>query len=363
MVKTEENPTLAIRLILQKMLSENMVDGVMVAARSPYSQLPMPTLFTNPEMLDAIEPLAPVAPFNAARQAVMLLRHEAGKRLALILRPCEIRALIELVKLKQCILENIVLIGIECLGRMENERYLQSVAQRSDFVTEFYRNPDLQGQVTPACKACTHFQPEGADLTLCVIGLEATVVIGLAAGTTTGSRVIEALGFSISEESKERNSRVERIREQRRQERNSLHQQTAEKIKNIENFQTYFANCLNCYSCRVACPVCYCKECVFVTDVFAHQPEVLLRRAVKKGRVKLPTDTSMFHMTRLAHVSHACVGCGHCSSVCPSNIPVADVFIKVAAETQQLYRYEPGRDVNEPIPLLVFEDNLKEEDH
>jgi formate dehydrogenase subunit beta len=64
----------------------------------------------------------------------------------------------------------------------------------------------------------------------------------------------------------------------------------------------------------------------------------------------------MFHLTRMAHMSHACVGCGHCSSVCPSHIPVADVFIQVAAATQALYQYEPGRDVNEPIPLLVFDE-------
>ena len=49
-----------------------------------------------------------------------------------------------------------------------------------------------------------------------------------------------------------------------------------------------------------------------------------------------------------------------CSSVCPSNIPVADIFRTLAAETQTLYNYEPGRDVSEPIPLQVFEEQLDE---
>jgi formate dehydrogenase subunit beta len=68
----------------------------------------------------------------------------------------------------------------------------------------------------------------------------------------------------------------------------------------------------------------------------------------------------MFHLTRLAHMSHACVGCGHCSSVCPSNIPVADIFRTVAAQTQALFDYQPGRDISEPIPYLVFEEELSE---
>ncbi|MCP4754396.1 MAG: formate dehydrogenase, partial [Proteobacteria bacterium] len=102
--------------------------------------------------------------------------------------------------------------------------------------------------------------------------------------------------------------------------------------------------------------VCYCRECVFLTDVFSHDPEVFIRRAQKKGRVKMPTETTMFHMTRLAHMSHACVGCGQCSSACPSSIPVADIFETVATQTQDMFAYVPGRRIDEPIPYLVFEE-------
>jgi formate dehydrogenase subunit beta len=67
----------------------------------------------------------------------------------------------------------------------------------------------------------------------------------------------------------------------------------------------------------------------------------------------------MFHMTRLAHIGHACVACGHCTSVCPSSIPVADFFITVGSKVQEVFDYEPGRDVNDPIPYLVFEEENK----
>jgi formate dehydrogenase subunit beta len=181
--------------------------------------------------------------------------------------------------------------------------------------------------------------------------------VGLSAETDEGEQVLENLGIESDIEPPGRTEQITRLLSRRRQEREAFLKQTAEKINTIEKFQKYFANCLNCYNCRMACPVCYCKECVFMTDVFDHEPETLLRRAGKKGMLKLPAETSMFHLTRMAHMSHSCVGCGQCSSVCPSDIPVADVFSKVAAEIQALYDYEPGRDTEEPLPLLVFEED------
>jgi formate dehydrogenase subunit beta len=62
----------------------------------------------------------------------------------------------------------------------------------------------------------------------------------------------------------------------------------------------------------------------------------------------------MFHMTRMIHIGHACVGCGQCSSACPQSIPVADIFRAVADNIQKTYDYHPGRSLSEKIPVLSF---------
>jgi len=316
----------------------------------------MPMLFADPDTMEGIDPLAPVAPFNAARQASALLRHDAGKRVALVLRPCEMRALVELAKLKQCTLQNAVLIGIECLGRMENKQFLDLFHHDSDGSASFYRDTSLQGQTTSACQACLQFQPRGVDLSIDIIGFTLEETIGLTAHTEQGGQMLDRLNLAAATESQERSVQVEEIHARRLQAREALFRHTADQTGNIEKLQRFFAHCLNCYNCRVACPVCYCKECVFLTDVFAHEPAILLRRAERRGRLKMPTDTTMFHMTRLAHIAHACVGCGQCSSACPSQIPVADLFGKVSAAVQALYAYDPGGDISQPIPLLVFQE-------
>jgi formate dehydrogenase subunit beta len=357
MVK-EKSLTEAVKTALTRLLSQDLVDAVLVAAKSPYSALPMPTLVAEASAMDGIDPLAPAAPFNAARQAATVSRQATGKRLALVLRPCEIRALIELVKLNQCTLENVVIIGIECLGRMENEVFLNHAAVHADMAAEFQKNTSLQDDITRTCKMCEQFTPTHADIVMSTLGAPENAVL-FASGTETGEALLKELGLPTAENPAGSETVTRQLLEKRAACKKEVFAETSEKINSIEKFEQMIATCLNCYNCRQACPVCYCRECVFLTDVFAARPEALLRRAQKRGAVKLPTDTTMFHLTRLSHIAHSCVGCGQCSSVCPSNIPVADIFTTVAAQVQARYDYVPGRDVGEPIPYLMFEEKQK----
>lgn len=128
-------------------------------------------------------------------------------------------------------------------------------------------------------------------------------------------------------------------------------------VSDIVRTASYFSSCVNCYNCRVACPVCYCKECVFVTDVFTHEPFQYLSWAERSGALKLPTDTLFYHLTRLAHMSTACVGCGQCSNACPNGIPVMEVFRTIAHDTQKAFDYLAGRDPREAPPLSVFRES------
>jgi formate dehydrogenase subunit beta len=136
--------------------------------------------------------------------------------------------------------------------------------------------------------------------------------------------------------------------------RDQMFEATRQATDSIEKLAAYFAGCVNCYNCRVACPVCYCKECVFLTDVFNHEPAQYLRWARRKGAIKLPTDTVFYHLTRLTHMSTACVGCGQCTNACPNDIPVMEVFRMVARDTQQAFEYTAGRNPAEAPPLSEF---------
>jgi len=73
----------------------------------------------------------------------------------------------------------------------------------------------------------------------------------------------------------------------------------------------------------------------------------------------LPSDTLLFHITRLNHMSTSCVGCGMCTEACPSEISVGRVFRAVGEKTQAIFEYQPGRSVEDPLPVTTFrEDEL-----
>ncbi len=71
----------------------------------------------------------------------------------------------------------------------------------------------------------------------------------------------------------------------------------------------------------------------------------------------MPTDTLFFHLTRMAHMSALCVGCGQCSSVCPNDVAVSELFAMVGDATQAVFNYIPGRDSEEPQPLAAFHED------
>jgi formate dehydrogenase subunit beta len=129
----------------------------------------------------------------------------------------------------------------------------------------------------------------------------------------------------------------------------------AARTGDLDTLSEILAPCVNCYNCRVACPVCYCRECVFGTDTFRHDGGQYLGWSAKRGQLKLPADTLFYHLTRMVHMSTLCVGCGQCSSACPNDVPVWEVLSTVAERTQARFGYLPGRSLEEPQPLAVFQ--------
>jgi formate dehydrogenase subunit beta len=348
-----------LRGFLQRLLSTEAVRAVLVPQHLPMKSMVMPTLVTEPDRLEGADPLAPCFPTNAARIASRLARKPMGAKWAAILRPCEIRALVELVKLKQARMEEVILISVDCLGAYQNKDYLrvaaaEPAATTRDFVRKVLAGETLDPDLAPACRACEFPVPPHSDIHIGILGSEGNGPLTLEARSEAGRKLIEASGLEPSESPAARPTALDALVARRVSRRDEMFARTAAAIGSTEQAAGYFANCINCYNCRVACPVCYCKECVFVTDVFNHEPSQYLQWAGRQGVLKMPTDTLFYHLTRLAHMSTACVGCGQCSNACPNDIPVMEVFRTVARYTQQAFGYEAGRNLEEAPPLSVF---------
>ena len=355
----------ALRGFLKAVLKQEDINAILAPWRLPMKNMVMPTLVTDPAQLEGVDPLTPAFALNGAKVVSRLTRKASGGKVAAVLRPCEIRAFTELVKLKQGRTEDLVLIGIDCLGALQNRDFFRWADEDMNAATHKFYTSALAGNIAtedgidlaPACKVCELPVPLGADIAIGLFGVDTDSRIIIQAQTDIGENLLANLPAKKAEEPPSRKKAVDQLIAQRTAARDAMFAETHAATDDLDKLTQYLANCVNCYNCRVACPVCYCRECVFVTDVFDHEPSQYLRWADKKGAVKMPTDTVFYHVTRLAHMSTACVGCGQCSNACPNDIPVMELFRTIAHKTQEAFDYQPGRSLDEKIPLSEFKED------
>jgi formate dehydrogenase subunit beta len=340
------------------MLENGAIEAVLVPMAQAKKGVRL-TLITSTAHTARMDPFAPIAAVSGAKIASSLTSRPSGRKLAMVLRPCEIRAVIELVKLKQANFDNVLLIGMDCLGRYENIDFAKF--QEQGGTSESFLENALAGKtsmpdfdIAGACKICEFPMVDNVDMQVCVIGA-GNGNIFIEAKTERGAEALEKSGLKSNETPAGRDEAVKKLIAVRTEARDRKFVEFRAETKTFEALADKLAACVNCYNCRIACPVCYCKECVFITDTFRHTGEQFMMWADKSGMLKMPNDTLFYHLTRMTHMSLFCVGCGQCTSACPNSIDLMPLFRTCADKTQVRFNYQAGRSVDEEQPMAGFE--------
>jgi formate dehydrogenase subunit beta len=367
-IAVENNDILAaVRGFLKRLLEEQVVEALLVPMETPAGTV-TPALVADPDLLDAANPLAPVMGLNAARVVGHVSIREPRGRIGAVLRPCELRALVELVKLQQASLDDLVTIGVDCLGTYDVPVYTAMRADGGVDVAALLATA-RSGELAPqkgalqkgytfrdACQMCEKPHVEGADVVLELFGADLTAGIPV----SLPDEVAEKLGLEPAEEDGQRASLhsqvVDKVVAARTQVRDARLAEIRQRLEQ-EGIEGVFAACVRCHNCMTVCPICYCKTCLFKSPVFDHEPMLYVNWAQRKGAYRLPADTTLFHLTRLNHMALSCVGCGMCTSDCPAELPVGQVFRAIGQQVQEVFDYVPGRSVEEPLPLVTFRED------
>jgi formate dehydrogenase (coenzyme F420) beta subunit len=353
--KDEMNQKLAA--FFKGMLENEAVEAVLVPMAQNKQGVRL-TLITAADHTGPVDPFAPIAAVSGAKIASSLTARPSGRRVAMVLRPCEIRAVVELAKLKQVNLDDVLLIGMDCHGRYENTDFAKFQAQGGTSES-FLANAQAGKTATEdfdiigACQICEFPTADNVDMRLCAIGAENDSVF-IEAVTPKGEQALEKAGLKPGAAPAGRDGAVKTLVAARTEARDKKFAEFRADTSSYEALADKLAACVNCYNCRVACPVCYCKECVFITDTFRHTGEQFMMWADQNGMLKMPNDTLFFHLTRLTHMSLFCVGCGQCTSACPNDIDLMPLFRTCAEKTQARFNYQAGRSVDEEQPMAGF---------
>ncbi|MGF3554957.1 MAG: Coenzyme F420 hydrogenase/dehydrogenase, beta subunit C-terminal domain [Thermoplasmatota archaeon] len=357
--------TKSINEMFKEILKSGKVKALLIPQEVPSKKMVFHVLVSNPEKLNA-DIITPVlASSTATIVSHMTKIKQANKPIAVVMRPCQIRALLELVKLNQANLENIVIIGVDCLGTIPIKLF--SDFQKNKTPTHFLidsfkkKNNEMDNYMRTSCLVCKEPVPNNADVTIGLFGVDIEKEILVESHTDTGKKLLEDLKLeTISKEGHVREKAVKEIIEEKNKKHTDFIKQKSA-IKGIEALTKFFDKCINCHNCMKVCPICYCKECLFESTVFDAEAYKFLRKAENKGLFKMPTDTVLFHLGRMNHMILSCVECGLCSQACPVDIPLMEIFIPVADNAQKEFNYHPGKDPKEKIPMIVYrEDEYKE---
>ena len=348
-----------INTFLQDLLSKKVVEAILVPLAHPAGNNVVQSLVTDPEYLEQADVLAPVLPVNSARIVSAMTRlAPVSKKTAVVMKPCELRALIELVKLKQASLDNLVLIVVDCPGAYLVEDYAQFAAESSsdDFVKAAWQGKE-DPKLRAGCQICEYPVPLTADLTIGLVGIDLDKGLLLQANTEEGEQILGKLGISgetDSELAKKREAAVSQLLAEIKKKRQQFFDQTKEEIGGLDKLSAVFAPCIKCHNCKTVCPVCYCRECFFDSPTFELEADRYLGLAEKRGAIRMPTDTLLFHLTRMTHMAASCVGCGCCEDACPSDVPLLKIFQLVGDRVQKLFDYIPGRSLEDELPPAAF---------
>jgi len=339
---------------LKEALSKKVFDALLIPVEVPAGDSFAYLLLQNPALLENASPLPPVMPVQGAKAISRLtMRGNGSKRVAAIVRPCEARAAIELTKLEQAHLDNLWLITVDCPGVLPLSDYLEDPVAGAARFAEASQRWD-RAPMRPVCQICHHFSMPASDLHIGTLGsAEGTVFV--IPGSPKGERVMENLGMPLDAALDDWAARVKEMEEVQRERRRQAHTDLKAGIAGPDGLLDVFSSCINCHNCQRVCPVCYCRQCYFESAALKLPPENYLARAGRKGALRFPPDTLLFHIGRASHMVLSCVSCGTCEDACPMSIPVAQVFSLLADRAQETFGYVAGRSLEDPLPLVAYE--------
>jgi len=345
----------AIIDFLEKAMDKEVFNAVIIPMRVPAGDSFTYVLVKDKPLLKDAFPISPVMFVQGAKAVSSITRLGKGNmKIAAIMRPCEIRATIELAKLSQVNLENITLISMDCPGVLPTSDFLSDPEKSMKLFDDAVKNWDDK-IMRPVCQICDKSSMIAGDLHIGTLGAKKDTFF-IISNTNKGDNAIDKLGIALKADLESWHAKVKNISEGRQKKRKKANKDLKSEIGGLDNFLDVYSQCINCHNCMRVCPVCFCRLCYFDSDKVKQSSEEYLKRAESKGSIRFLPDTSLFQMGRMIHMSHSCVSCGACEDACPMSIPVAQVFSMVADETQGLFDYVSGRNLDEPIPLVAYKE-------
>lgn len=339
MIETHGDPIGAVREFIKTVWQNAELDGVVVPQINAHDSGISVRILGDPEDLNEINPFKPLMKMNAAKIFPRLLETNPELHLGALLRPCEMRALIEMVKYESFALDRLLTICIDCLGTYPAEDYQWRAERKGSShklaqeALQFARLGSISAyRFRSACQMCTSPEAQGAHLNLSVLGLPVRrhILVKARDPITADWLHLDAITHCEADQALiHRHERtLTRMVERNNRTRDRIIQGLSELLpKNVEALVEQFETCGECQECMDSCPIC----------------AVVYPRQGADGRY-LHEDIQRWIVS--------CAGCGMCEQSCPNHLPLSAIFHHIKQQLIDSFGYTPGYSREEPVPLV-----------
>ena len=251
---------------------------------------------------------------NLSKYLIEMSKKE-GKT-AVFLKPCDTYSFNQLVKEHRIKRENVHVIAVECLAKLDIEKIKAkgvSMVTGVEVMGKDVKVSSLYGEAT-------FFKPE-VVLTKCA--------------TCNKTHQVKDEEIILHERPQRDVDRFAEV--------TKLEAMTAD--ERFAFWREQLSKCIRCNACRNVCPACSCVKCVF------DNPNSGIAAKANDDTF----EEQMFHIIRAFHVAGRCTDCGECSRVCPQNIPLHLLNRKFIKDIDTLYgEYQAGETSEGKTPLTSY---------
>ena len=251
---------------------------------------------------------------NLSKYLIQMSKKE-GKT-AVFLKPCDTYSFNQLVKEHRINRENVYVIAVECLGKLDIQKIK---AQGCSFVTD----------VEVVEKDVKVISPLGETV------LSKPEIVLSKCEVCNKTHQVKDEEIILHERAERDVNRFEEVAK--------LEAMTEE--ERFAFWREQLSKCIRCNACRNVCPACSCVKCVFDNPASGI--------AAKANDDKF--EEQLFHIIRAFHVAGRCTDCGECSRVCPQNIPLHLLNRKFIKDIDNFYgEYQAGETAEGKTPLTSY---------
>ncbi|WP_405304768.1 Coenzyme F420 hydrogenase/dehydrogenase, beta subunit C-terminal domain [Methanobrevibacter sp.] len=356
----------AVTSIFKYLLDEGLVDGVLALRPCDDVYDGIPTLITNSEDL-----IGTAGSYHCAPTMVgdLIQKYFEDKKIAVSVKPCDIRSIDELIKRHKINPDNIYTVGLNCGGTVapmpgrkmidlfyeaDPDDVISEEIDKGQFIIELADGGEEAVKIHELeekgfgrrknCQRCDVKIPRKANIACGNWGAEDGWTF-IEINNEKGQELIDGAkkaGIletkSPSEAAIEGRSKVENIMIKMAKKNQDA---TYPSVNGIDDWN----RCISCYACRDICPICWCYENCELNKSYFDEKDI-------------PPSPIAFQGVRLSHMSFSCCDCGQCDDVCPMDIPVSLIFDKLQKKYYNRTGYVAGVS-NDSKPPLYSPDKVE----